>query len=43
MRKEDVSAKISIIWNERHYYRIFFFEASQASFEKKKDDKMFNH
>jgi len=43
MRKEDVSAKIFIIWGERHYYRIFFFEASQTSFGKKRDDKMFSH
>jgi len=43
MRKEDVFAKISIIWGERHYYRIFFFKASQTSFEKKKDNKMFSY
>ena len=43
MQKEDVFAKISIIWNKRHYYRIFFFEASQTSFKKKRNNKIFNY
>jgi hypothetical protein len=43
MRKGGVSAKISIIWGGRHYYRIFFSEASQASFGKKRDDEVSSH